>query len=85
MLSINLRKPYVLDEVSGLRQAGALLAEFGASDRALLDVLGGRFQPQGRLPFALASTLEAVRTQQPFAPGYPPAQTLFPIGFGLRD
>jgi len=74
----------VLDEASGLRQAGALLAEFGGSDRALLDVLTGRHKPQGRLPFALANNLQAVQNQQPDAPGYAPADTLFPYGFGLR-
>jgi beta-glucosidase len=85
VLSINFRNPYVLDEASGLRQAGVLLAEFGASDRALLDILSGRFKPQGRLPFALAATLEAVRNQQPDAPGYAPADTLYPFAFGLKD
>jgi len=84
VLSINFRNPYVLDEASGLRQAGALLAEFGSSDRALLDILSGRFKPQGRLPFALAASLEAVHTQQSDTPGYPPADTLFPFSFGLR-
>jgi beta-glucosidase len=84
VLSIDFRNPYVLDEASGLRQAGALLAEFGGSDRALLDVLSGRFKPQGRLPFALANNVEAIRTQQPDAPGYAAADTLFPYGFGLR-
>lgn len=83
VLSINFRNPYVLDEASGARQAGALLAEFGVNDRALLDVLSGRFKPQGRLPFALATSLVAVRTQQPDAPGYAPADTLFPFAFGL--
>jgi beta-glucosidase len=84
VLSIDFRNPYVLDEASGLRQAGALLAEFGGSDRALLDVLTGRHKPQGRLPFALANNLQAVQNQQPDAPGYAPADTLFPYGFGLR-
>ena len=50
---------------------------------ALLDVLSGRFKPTGRLPFALARTLQAVVDNQPDAPGYPKADTLYPFGYGL--
>ena len=35
------------------------------------------------MPFALASNLQAVKDNQPDAPGYPAADTLFPYGFGL--
>lgn len=82
-LSIYFRQPYVLDEASGLPQAGALLAHFGVSDAALLSVLGGQFKPVGRLPFALARRLEAVVANDPDAPGYAPADTLYPFGHGL--
>jgi len=83
ILCIYFRQPYVLDEASGLRRAGALLATFGVSDRALLDVLTGRYAPRGRLPFALAGNLAAVLANDPDAPGYPAADTLYPFGFGL--
>lgn len=83
VLVINFRQPYVIDEASGLRQAGGLVAGFGVSNQALLDVLSGRTPPQGRLPFALASHLQAVIDNQPDAPGYPAKDTLFPFGFGL--
>lgn len=83
VLSINFRQPYVLDEASGLRQAGALLAAFGVSNTALLDVLTGKARPQGRLPFALANSLQAIIDNQPDAPGYPAQDTLYPFGFGL--
>jgi beta-glucosidase len=83
VLAIYFRQPYVLDEASGLRGAGAILAGFGVSDSALMDVLTGRSKPQGRLPFALASRLQAVIDNEPDAPGYPTADTLYPFGFGL--
>jgi beta-glucosidase len=83
VLAINFRQPYVLDEESGLREAGAILAVFGVSDSALLDVITGRYPPQGTLPFALANRLRAVADNDPDAPGYPPADTLHPFGFGL--
>lgn len=83
VLSINFRQPYVIDEASGLRSAGAIVAGFGVSNTALLDVLAGKAKPQGRLPFALANNLQAVIDNQPDAPGYPAKDTLFPFGFGL--
>jgi beta-glucosidase len=83
ILSIYFRQPYVLDEASGLRKAGAILAIFGVSDAAIMDILTGRFEPSGRLPFALAKDARAVVEQAPDAPGYDEAGTLFPFGHGL--
>ena len=60
-----------------------IVAGFGVSNTALLDVLTGRFKPQGKLPFALANNLQAVIDNQPDAPGYPATDTLYPFGFGL--
>jgi beta-glucosidase len=83
VLCIYFRQPYVLDEESGLLKAGAIVAGFGVSDTALMDVITGAFSPQGRLPFALARTQKAVVENAPDAPGYPAADTLFPFGHGL--
>jgi beta-glucosidase len=83
VLAIYFRQPYVLDEESGLKEAGAILATFSVSDAALLEVTSGRFTPVGKLPYALAKSLEAVRDNEPDRPGYPSADTLYPFGFGL--
>lgn len=83
ILSIYFRQPYVLDEASGLREAGGIVAGFGVSDAALMDVLSGRFKPQGKLPFALASNAQAIVTQDPDAAGYAAKDTLYPFGHGL--
>ena len=83
ILAIRFRQPYVLDETSGLRDAGAILATFGVSDAALLDILTGKFKPSGKLPFALAGNAEAIVKQDPDAPGYGETDTLFPFGYGL--
>ena len=83
VLAIYFRQPYVLDEASGLKGAGAILGTFGVSDAALLDVVSGRFKPVGRLPFALANKLKAVLENDPDLPGYAPGDTLYPYGFGL--
>ena len=90
VLAIYFRQPYVLDDASGLKNAGAIVAGFGISNTALLDVLSGKVlatgaavKPQGKLPFALARSSKAVVDNQPDVPGYPAADTLFPFGFGL--
>jgi beta-glucosidase len=44
---------------------------------------GAAVKPQGKLPFALANKVQAILDNQPDAPGYPAADTLFPYGFGL--
>ncbi|MFT4855779.1 MAG: beta-glucosidase [Algoriphagus sp.] len=83
ILSIDFRQPYVLDEASGVRNAAGILATFGVSDAAVMDIIMGKFNPTGKLPFALAKTSSAIVKQDPDAPGYPEEDTLFPFGFGL--
>ncbi|NHN35781.1 glycoside hydrolase family 3 protein [Pseudomaricurvus alcaniphilus] len=83
VLSIYFRQPYVLDSASGLQQAGAILGLFGADDAALMDVLTGKYNPSGKLPFALANSANAILEQASDAPGYAPEDTLYPFGFGL--
>jgi beta-glucosidase len=85
VISVYFRNPYVLDEASGVLRAGSLIATFGVSDAAQLDVMTGRVRPRGRLPFALPKTLRAVQQQHPDAPGYSETTdgALFPFGFGL--
>ncbi len=83
VLSVYFRQPYVLDEASGLQDAGAIVAGFGVTDSALWDVLSGNFAPQGKMPFALANNVAAIATQNPDLPGYDTDDTLFPFGHGI--
>jgi len=85
ILHVYFRQPFVLDEASGLRDAGAIIAGFGIEEAALMDVLSGRFAPQGRMPFALAGTRTAVEEQFSDLPGYDETAdgALFPFGHGL--
>ena len=53
-----LSNPMVVSEFEG--QTDALLAEFGVSRRAVLDVIFGRFAPKGRLPVQLPRNMETV-------------------------
>jgi hypothetical protein len=59
-----------------------LLANFGASDAAVLDVVFGRFTPSAKLPFEMPSSMEAVRKQKEDVP-YDSENPLFAFGHGL--
>jgi beta-glucosidase len=83
VLSVYFRQPYVLDNASGLKNAGAILATFGSDDRAVMDVISGKFNPQGKLPFALANSAEAIVRQDSDDPEYKENDTLYPLGHGL--
>lgn len=61
----------------------ALLVNFGASDDALLDVLTGRAEPKGALPFDLPRSMAAVEASRPDVP-FDTADPLFRFGDGLR-
>lgn len=83
ILSVYFRQPFVLDEASGLKDAGAIVATFGSSDEALFDILTGQVSPSGKLPFALANSAQAIIDQASDAPGYADSDTLYPFGYGL--
>jgi beta-glucosidase len=80
IVDIYLDRPAVIPEIA--EHSAALLANFGASDAALLDVIFGRFSPTGKLPFELPSSMEAVRKQKEDIP-YDSENPLFPFGYGL--
>lgn len=77
---IYLDRPAVIPEISA--GARALLADYGASDAAVLDVIFGKAAPQGKLPFELPSSMDAVRKQKTDVP-YDSESPLYPFGFGL--
>ena len=85
VLSVYFRAPYVMDDASELKNAGAILATFGVTDVAMLDVLSGKFKPQGKLPFALPKTLKAVQEQKSDLPGFDETTdgALYKFGYGL--
>lgn len=80
VVDIYLERPAVIPEIA--RSCAALLADFGADDEAVMDVIFGRAEPGGRLPFELPSSMDAVRRQKPDVP-YDTGDPLFPFGFGL--
>ncbi|HSK89261.1 MAG TPA: glycoside hydrolase family 3 N-terminal domain-containing protein [Anaerolineales bacterium] len=80
IVDIYLERPAVIPEIA--EKSAALLGNFGASDEAILDVIFGTFEPQGKLPFELPSSMEAVRGQKEDLP-HDSENPLFPFGHGL--
>jgi len=81
IVDIYLDRPAVIPEIAA--DAVALLADFGANDEAVMDVVFGKSRPEGNLPFELPSSMDAVRNQKEDVP-YDSEKPLFPFGFGLR-
>ncbi len=73
-------RPAILEPVTEV--AAAVTVNWGASAEALLDVLSGRFAPQGRLPFDLPRSMAAVEASRPDVP-FDTADPLFRFGHGL--
>lgn len=75
-----LDRPAVIPEIS--TYAAGLLGEFGAYDDAILDVVFGDFNPTGKLPFELPSSMEAVEKQYEDVP-YDSENPLYHFGDGM--
>jgi len=80
IVDIFLDRPAVIPEIG--EKAKALLADFGASDSAVLDVIFGKAKPGGKLPFELPSSMEAVCNQKEDVP-HDSKNPLYKYGFGL--
>jgi len=80
IVNIYLDRPAVIPEIA--EKSAGLLANFGASDKALLDVIFGKYIPSAKLPIELPSSMEAVRNQKEDLP-YDSKDPLYHFGFGL--
>ncbi|KQP01788.1 glycoside hydrolase family 3 protein [Leifsonia sp. Leaf264] len=80
VIDITLDRAAVLGDL--VDHAAAVIADYGASDRARLDVLTGRATPMGKLPFDLPSSMDAVRASREDTPFDTEAPT-FRFGHGL--
>ena len=75
-------RPAILGPI--VEVAAAVTINWGASAEALLDVLTGRFAPQGRLPFDLPRSMAAVEAARPDVP-FDTADPLFRFGHGITE
>ncbi len=75
-----LDRPAVFPEINAA--AKAVIGEYGADDAAVMNVIFGKAKPQGKLPFELPSSMEAVRNQKEDLP-HDSENPLYAYGFGL--
>lgn len=82
-MDVYLYRPAVIPEI--VSQATALTVSDGSSEDALLDVILGSngAKPQGRLPFDLPSSMEAVEKSKEDSP-YDTEHPIFKFGYGLE-
>ncbi|MBF4566659.1 glycoside hydrolase family 3 protein [Plantibacter sp. VKM Ac-2876] len=80
VLDMHLDRPAILTGV--VDAVAALVASFGGSDAAFLDVVFGRALPEGRLPFDLPRSMAAVEASRSDVP-YDTEDPLFRFGHGL--
>jgi len=84
VLVINYSSPWIIDEIDN-PNVKTVLATFGTSTDALLDVLTGKFNPSGKMPFTTPVSKKAVLGNLSDVPGYlkDKSYALFKFGDGL--
>ena len=78
---VNLERPAIITEIDA--SSSAVMAEFGTSDEIIAQLLFGKMKPQGKLPFELPSSWEAVLMQKEDVPR-DSENPLYPFGYGLE-
>lgn len=83
VIDVHLDRPAILTPIVEAPIAPvAIVANYGANARALLDVLTGAAQPKGKLPFDLPSSMAAVEASREDVP-FDTKDPLFRFGHGL--
>lgn len=89
ILAINYTNPWVIDEIyndATKPNVKAVLASFGTTPEALLDIVSGRFHPTGKMPFTTPISEAVVEKQLSDVPGNlkGPGYGLFKFKEGLE-
>ena len=88
ILAINYTNPWVIGEIYNkdtTPRIKGVLATFGTTTDALLDIVTGKFKPTGKMPFTTPISETAVQNQKEDVPGYQEgaAYALFKYNEGL--
>lgn len=81
---INYTNPWVIEEIDK-GKAASILATFGTTQEALLDIVTGAYNPSGKMPFTTPLNQAVVESNKSDVPGYMegPGYGLFAFGHGL--
>jgi beta-glucosidase len=88
VLIVNYTNPWVINEIFNDKTESnikGVLATFGTTTDALLDIITGKFNPTGKMPFSTPVSDKAVENQKEDVPGYleGPEYALFNYDEGL--
>ena len=78
---MNLERPAIFPNIN--EASKALIADFDCSDEIIMELIFGKFQPSGTLPFEIPSSLKAVEQQKEDVP-YDSENPLYPFGTGMQ-
>ena len=81
IIAVYLERPIVIPEIN--EKASAILGHFSISDEAILQLIAGKGSPEGKLPFEMPSSLEAVENQKEDVP-FDSENPLYEFGWGLN-
>ncbi|MGI9552170.1 MAG: glycoside hydrolase family 3 N-terminal domain-containing protein, partial [Aurantibacter sp.] len=72
VLVVNYTNPWAIDEIYDPADTNikGILATFGTTPEAILDVVTGRFAPSGKMPFSTPISDDAAQNQKSDVPGY---------------
>lgn len=84
VMIINYTSPWVIDEVDN-PNVKTVLATFGTTTDAILDVVSGAYNPTGKMPFSTPTSRKVVMENKSDVPGFmkPKGYALFKAGDGL--
>ena len=84
ILAINYTNPWVIEEIDK-GKAASIIATFGTTQEALLDIVTGAYNPSGKMPFTTPLNQAVVESNKSDVPGYMegPGYGLFAFGHGL--
>jgi beta-glucosidase len=84
VMIVNYTSPWVIDEVDN-PNVKTVLATFGTTTDAILDVVSGAYNPTGKMPFSTPTSRKVVMENQSDVPGFmkPKGYALFKAGDGL--
>lgn len=75
-----MERPPVVPEINAASKA--VIADFECEDEIILELIFGKFNPSGKLPIEIPSSMEAVENQKEDVP-YDSKNPLYPFGHGL--
>lgn len=84
VLAINYTNPWVIEEIDK-GKATSIIATFGTTQEALLDIVTGAYKPTGKMPFTTPVNQAAVEANKSDVPGHMEGAGygLFAFGHGL--